>query len=255
MKIVLLGSGNVASILGQALAEAEHDIIQVWSRKSENAASLANRLAASFTDTFTEVLEADVYIIAVSDQAIPTVVSQLPVTKGLVVHTSGATPLEVFADRFSSCGVFYPYQTFSKDRPISFRNVPILLEAKDPSSMLVMEQIANSLSDRVSHCNSQQRSAVHLAAAFACNFTNHLYQIADDLLQKEGLHFDIIRPLIRETAMKVMEHQPVEVQTGPAARNDHPTIERHMALLAGSDDLSAVYSLLTKHILNNRKIT
>ncbi len=252
MKIVLLGSGNVASILGQALAEAKHDIVQVWSRKLNNAASLANRLAASFTDNFADLLEADVYIIAVSDEAIPAVISQLPPTNRLVVHTSGATPLEVFGDRFPSCGVFYPFQTFSRNRVISFQTIPVLLEAKNDRSMLLMEELANSLSDQVSHCNSQQRSAVHLAAAFACNFTNHLYHIADKLLQKEGLSFDIIRPLILETALKVMDHPPGEVQTGPAARNDQQTIDRHLSLLDGDKDLSDIYTRLTRRILENR---
>jgi len=253
MKIVLLGSGNVASILGLALAKAEHDVIQVWSRNIEHAASLANRLAASFTDSFAELAEADIYIVAVSDQAIPAVLSQLPPTQALVVHTSGATSLGVFGDRFALHGVFYPFQTFSKEREISFQNIPVLLEGNSESAMRQMEELARSISGQVSHCNSKQRSAIHLAAAFACNFTNHLYQIADELLTEEGLAFDIIRPLILETPMKVREHRRKDVQTGPAARNDQPTIHRHQALLAGSADLGELYALLSARILASGK--
>jgi len=251
MNIVILGSGNVATVLGSALSEAGYKIIQVWSRNVKHAEALASLLHSHFTDDLSLIdSSADLYLIAISDDAIKDLKSSLPSFKGIVVHTSGSTSIDILRDKFENFGVFYPFQTFSKDRKISFNEVPILLEASNLKAMEVLESVASSISNRVQECNSDQRKALHIAAVFACNFTNHLYTIAQKLLEEYQLDFDLLRPLIAETAQKVQEFKPEDVQTGPAVRKDMVTINSHLKQLESHPELLTVYSLLTKYIIS-----
>ena len=253
MDIVLIGSGNVATHLGTSLQAAGHRIVQVYSRTKEHAEALASLLQShgviSATNRMSDLnLQADLYIIAVSDRAIQSVITALPqALQGIVVHTSGSTPITVFEDCPHPHGVFYPVQTFSSAKSVDFRLVPLALEASSEQVYGMLEEVGQQLSDRVFACSSSQRLAIHIAAVFACNFTNYLYAIGEDVLQAEGLDFDLIRPLIQETAEKIQQHSPNRVQTGPAHRNDQVIVQRHINYLADRDQaqLKELYELIS----------
>lgn len=250
MKIVILGSGNVATLLGTSLSEAGYNIIQVWSRKLEHAKALAKQLHTEFTNDIDQVIDsADLYILSVADDAISSVISKMKPINGVIVHTSGSTSIEVFANRFLHYGVFYPFQTFSMGKDVDFKEIPVLIEGSEPESISTIKSIALSISDNVQECSSDQRKVLHIAAVFACNFTNYFYTISQNLLKDHGLDFDLIRPLILETALKVQEIMPSEAQTGPAARNDVNVINSHLQQLENEPQLSAVYRLLSDQII------
>lgn len=250
MDIVLLGSGNVATHMGSALVRAGHRIKQVYSRTEAHAQALAAVLGAATTADLTAIdPQADVYIIAVKDDALAAVAAQLPPTlRGTVAHTAGSVDVEVLAGHVVEYGVLYPLQTFSKAKSVDFSTVPIAVEASGEAALIRLEALAGSLSKRAFRCDSKQRLSLHVAAVFACNFTNHFYAIAADILSQQGLDFDLIRPLIFETAQKVMEHWPKDVQTGPAVRNDVRTMETHLKLLEADPALARLYRLISERI-------
>ncbi|MBK1438660.1 DUF2520 domain-containing protein [Parapedobacter sp. ISTM3] len=250
MNIVLLGSGNVATHLGRALVDAGHRIIQVYSPTQAHAMVLADAVNARAIDDLAVVEpNADVYVIAVKDDAIAQVAAQLPPSSnGIVVHTAGSVAMEVFAGHAERYGVVYPVQTFSKAKAVDFSAVPVAVEASDPATYTALARLGESLSTRVFPCDSGQRLSLHVAAVFACNFANHLYAIGAGILREHGLDFGLIRPLILETAEKVMKHEPEDVQTGPAVRNDIGTMQRHLALLDGQPDLAELYRKLSERI-------
>lgn len=260
MDIVLIGSGNVATQLGKALQNKGHRIRQVYSRKKAHAEELVATLAAAAEIKTTALLaelehDADLYFICVTDAGIPAVVAQLPADlQGIVVHTSGSTPMNVFGSPIARRGVFYPVQTFSKQKSIAFDSIPIALEASDPDTYRRLEMVARSISSNVFSCDSTQRQAIHVAAVFACNFTNHLYHLAETILQRHQLDLDIIRPLIRETAEKVMHTRPADAQTGPAVRGDLAIVEQHLQFLTDVlpdlPDARELYARISALILN-----
>jgi predicted short-subunit dehydrogenase-like oxidoreductase (DUF2520 family) len=251
MHIVLLGSGNVATHLGKALKLAGHTIVEVWSRTFENAQVLASVLQSKAVAGISEISQdADIYIISVKDDVIPDVANSIPVKDKLVIHTSGSVDINVLKDCSSRFGVFYPLQTFSKAQEIEFREIPIVLEGSSAEVAGALKQIALQLSSKVYFVNSQKRQVLHVAAVFANNFTNYLYALADNLLRKHELDFDLIRPLIKETAKKVQNNAPDSVQTGPARRNDKKIMDEHLELLKDNPDLYSIYQLLSQSIVN-----
>ena len=250
MDIVLVGSGNVATHLGGALVGAGHRVKQVYSRTAAHAVALADTLdAEAITDLAAIDTHADIYILAVKDDAIAAVAEQLPGTlQGVVVHTAGSVDIAVFDGYVAVHGVFYPLQTFSKAKLVDFATIPIAVEASDDTTLAVLETLAASISNRTFRCDSKQRLSLHVAAVFACNFTNHFYAIAARILEENRLDFDLIRPLILETAEKAMEHQPADVQTGPAVRHDVRTMAKHRELLKADPALSSLYELVSGRI-------
>jgi predicted short-subunit dehydrogenase-like oxidoreductase (DUF2520 family) len=247
MKIVLLGSGNVATHLGGAFKAANHEIIQVWSRTLDHARLLAESIEATFTDNLSEIsLDADIYVVSVSDDFIADVINAFPNSGKLLVHTSGSTGLEFFG----LSGVFYPLQTFSKTSPVDFSVIPIAIEGIDQETETLLFELAESISSKPLILNSEQRKALHVAAVFACNFSNHLYSIANKILENNGLDFELIRALINETALKVQSHLPAEVQTGPAVRHDQKILGRHLQFLKGNSTLADLYERLSQSIIN-----
>lgn len=250
MDIVLLGSGNVATHLGHALRGAQHRIVQVYSPTETHAKTLADQLAAEVvTDVSSVTADAAVYLIAIKDEAIEEVASRLPEgLPGIVAHTAGSVDQAILASYVARYGVIYPVQTFSKAKEVDFSSVPLAIEASDKRTYEELARLAGTLSTRVFACGSIQRLALHVAAVFACNFTNHLYAIGADILKAQGLDFELIRPLILETAEKAMKHQPKDVQTGPAIRNDQRTIQKHLAFLATNTDREALYALVSRLI-------
>lgn len=256
MNIVLLGSGNVATHLGRAFKMAGQTIVQVWSRNPEHATELADTLAAEAISDMEDVSRsADLYIISVKDDAIRTVATSLKLDNKLIVHTSGSVGLDVLDGISSRVGVFYPLQTFSKSKAVDFRQVPIAIEAREADDVAVIRSVADRLSEKVIELNSQQRKTLHVAAVFACNFTNHLYAISKDLLDKQELDFELIRPLINETADKIKLNDPQDVQTGPAVRGDQQTIETHLSMLDDQPELREIYEKLSQSIVNLHKRT
>ncbi|RYY35673.1 MAG: DUF2520 domain-containing protein, partial [Sphingobacteriaceae bacterium] len=226
MRITLIGSGNVATHLGAAFKNAGHKIIQVYSPTMQNAALLAYHIGADAIDNLSDINpDTGMFVIAIKDDAIPGIAKELAIHQKLIVHTSGATSLSSLELFTTQAGVFYPLQTFSKTREVNFLNVPLCIEGADYEITQTLTQLAQTISNKVHRVNSAQRKILHLAAVFACNFPNYLYHVSQQLLEQNKLDFDIIRPLIDETAQKVQQHFPAEVQTGPAIRNDEKTMQ------------------------------
>nr|WP_199001532.1 Rossmann-like and DUF2520 domain-containing protein [Flavobacterium sp. ASV13] len=248
IRITLIGSGNVAQHLIKAFAKSELvEIVQVYARKKETLASLVD--FDKIINDFEDLKEADIYIIAVSDKAISEVAKKLPFQNRVVVHTSGAASLDVL-DSKNRKGVFYPLQTFSKNKEIDFSTIPMCLEAENTFDFRVLESLAKSISNAVYPINSNQRKALHVAAVFVNNFTNHLYQIGQEICQEHQVPFDVLKPLIQETSEKIKTLNPVDAQTGPAKRHDTTTIEAHLDYLTNENQKN-IYKILTQSIQNN----
>lgn len=253
--IVVLGAGNMATRLSLALVESGYTILQVFSRTMQSARLLATRLGrdVAYTDSISEVCtHARFYLFSISDDALPDLVSQLPENDALWLHTAGSMPMEIFAGKTRHYGVLYPMQTVSKERETDWSEVPVFIEASTSTDLSLIENLARSISRNVQHCNSSQRRALHLAAVFACNFTNHMYAIAEKLLQEEGLDFDVMKFLIRETERKAEVMSPREAQTGPATRCDKNVMNKHLELLAASPE-EELYALISKNIERYKK--
>jgi len=250
IKVVLIGSGNVAQHLIKAFAKsATIDVIQVFSRQKEALIPLLD--SNKITDNFNDLAEADLYIIAVSDDAIATVSSQLPFENRLVVHTSGSVSLDAL-DKKNRKGSFYPLQTFSKKADVDFSQIPIFLESENETDFELLEKVAQSISNKIYKINSEQRKALHVSAVFVNNFVNHLYQIGNEICIENKVPFEVLKPLILETANKVMTLSPKEAQTGPAIRDDKQTIASHLDFLLDENQKN-IYKTLTQSIQNNGK--
>lgn len=249
--IVLIGAGNMATVLGKALLQAGLQISQVFNRTLSSAEALAKELSCPYTDQLDQLYrEADLYLLCVSDQAIEHLSSQLSfLDKKLIAHTSGATPGSIFEGYFRRYGVFYPLQSLSKTQPIELSNVPLCVDARDETDLARLESLAQQLSQGVYRIDDQQRSLLHVAAVFANNFSNHLYDLMDQWLSDEEIPFDLLRPLILGGAQKVQSLSPLEAQTGPAIRADLNTIKRHLEILKERrPELVELYKILTDSI-------
>lgn len=253
MNIAIVGAGNVATHLAKALKNASVAITTIWSFHFENAQALANEVNAQAVRNLHKLVDGDndLIIVAVKDDAISEVAAQLEDFTGIVAHTSGAVDLSVL-EQFENHGVFYPLQTFSKHKAVDFNAVPLCLEANNEATLNTLKEIANLLSEKSYEVDSKQREALHVAAVFACNFPNYLYRIAEELLAKQQLSFEMIRPLINETASKVQTALPAAVQTGPAVRGDQHTLTKHMDLLKQNPSWRAIYSLLSDNIMRSK---
>jgi predicted short-subunit dehydrogenase-like oxidoreductase (DUF2520 family) len=249
-RITIIGSGNVAQHLIKAFTNSELiEIVQVFSRKKEALSSIIDY--DKIVNDFEELVEADLYIIAVSDKAISEVSSNLPFQNRIVVHTSGAASLAVL-DPKNRKGVFYPLQTFSKKKEIDFSTIPMCLEAENTFDFRILETVAKSISNAVYPINSDQRKALHVAAVFVNNFSNHLYQIGHEICNEHQVPFEVLKPLIQETAEKIKTLDPIDAQTGPAKRKDSNTIEAHLEYLTNENQKN-IYKILTQSIQNNGK--
>jgi len=247
IKIVLIGTGNIASHLYKAFENSNDvTIIQVFGRNKKALKSFSEKTATS--NSLSKIKEADVYIIAISDDAITSFTETLPFKNRLVVHTSGTVAMNVLSDK-NRKGVFYPLQTFTKNRAVDFSKIPICIESKDVSDLKFLKKLGDSISEKVEEINSEERKKVHVSAVIVNNFVNHLYFIGSNLLEKNNLSFDLLKPLIFETALKMESHQPKDAQTGPAKRNDLKTIENHLNQLEESP-YKDLYIQLTKSIID-----
>ena len=249
MEIVLIGSGSVATHLGLALKSKGVIIKQVFSRNPANAENLARKLETTFIDDISDLyMDADIYIYALKDSALKTILRKMNIPRGIHVHTAGSVPMYDLEGFTALFGVFYPLQTFSIKKEIDFSKVPMCIEASNAETQMVLVDLAKLLTDKIYIINSEQRKQLHLAAVFACNFTNYMYDIAAQILEKSDVKFEIIEPLIAETADKIKSLNPYDAQTGPAVRFDENTIDRHLHMLKKNPDIKKVYDLLSKSI-------
>lgn len=245
ISVVIIGAGNVATHLYKAFSKSENVSVKQWYNRSlKNLQPFKNEV--DITDNLNQLKDADVYIISVSDDAISNLSSLLPIENKIVVHTSGSVNVHDL-DRKHKRGVFYPLQTFSKTAQLDFANVPICIETLDKPDYHILKELALSIGSPVKKVNSNQRQVLHLAAVYVNNFTNQLYRIGHEITESEGAEFDLLKPLILETAKKVQDLSPYMAQTGPAKRNDKKTIGKHLKLLQ-NDEHKAVYNLLTESI-------
>ncbi|MBN3034123.1 MAG: DUF2520 domain-containing protein [Bacteroidales bacterium] len=247
--IVLIGAGNVATRMGIALCQAGHHIIHVHSRSHESSSLLAKRLDCGHGTNISEIPEnADLYLVAVADQALNKGFPGLKLNQRLVVHTSGSQPMDILEHYSSVHGVIYPLQTLSRERDIDFRRVPLCIEANTPENLERIKEWARTVSGIIYHVDSRQRAILHLAAVFACNFPNQLFHVAERILERYQLPFEMLRPLIGETAAKVQAMTPFQAQTGPALRQDLQVMEKHIELLRGDAMLQEIYRILSEMI-------
>lgn len=247
ISISIIGAGNVATHLYNIFSKTKTvSIIQWYSRDISKISSFQNKV--SITDQLDQLKEADLYVIAVSDDAISDLSEALPFENRLVAHTSGSVSIYEL-DKKNRRGVFYPLQTFSKEADIDFKNVPICIETIGKKDYPLLQSLAEAIGSEYYKVNSNQRKALHLAAVFVNNFTNQMYRIAHEITESEGVEFDVLKPLILETAKKVQNLSPYMAQTGPAKRNDKKTIKRHLNQLE-NEEHKAIYMLLTESIKN-----
>ena len=249
-KIILIGAGNVAHHLAGALLKAGENLCQIYSRTLDSARQLGMRTGISYTAEVNEVYpDGNIYIFCVSDDILPSIIKTIRIPyDALILHTSGSQPMDVFKSYSKHYGVIYPIQTFSKKRELDFKEIPLCVEGNTVPVKERIKKLAEKLSDKIYEIDSAQRKELHLAAVFASNFPNYLYQVAGKLLENQGLSFAMLRPLIFETAHKVMLLNPEEAQTGPAKRGDESIMNMHKNMLKNDKDLLKIYTILSEGI-------
>ncbi|MFN2438094.1 MAG: Rossmann-like and DUF2520 domain-containing protein [Chitinophagaceae bacterium] len=248
MEIIIIGTGNTATVLGRKLKAAGHTILQVYGRNAAAASELAYELESESTNYWSVVSrDAEIYILAVSDIAIEEIVKELRLPEKTIVHTAASVSKNILKNSTSHFGVFYPLQSLKKENRYS-PEIPIIIDASDEQTLHVIENLANTISTIVAEADDEERLKLHLAAVFCNNFVNHIYALMEDYCRKENLDFSLLIPLIQETTLRLTTISPSSVQTGPAARADKLTIDRHLALLASYQHLKEIYELLTKSI-------
>lgn len=254
-KIAILGTGNVAWHLAPALEEAGHTLTEVYGRDLEKAASITARLytAEPKDDLDFSESEAEIFILAVNDQAISTLADEVILPEGsILVHTSGSVPLDVLGYSSASyTGIFYPLQTFSKDRALDFVDVPFLLESDDQTTLQKLKKLAKSLSPQTYVVKSKDRKALHVAAVFASNFTNHMLRLSEEIMARQGLDYEMLKPLIIETISKSLEIGAKRAQTGPAIRSDFNTLDTHYQFLNYNEQVAEIYRLISQDIIDS----
>lgn len=253
MKVVVIGSGNVAESLAQAIAEAEGlELMQIFARNEERGRKVAELAHTEWSNS--EIAEADLYLISVSDNAVEGCAKSLHIPQNAVIaHTAGCCPIDALAPH-THRAVFYPFQTFSVGRKVDFTKGYIFVEGATEHALHTVEEAAHALTAKVLSADTARRAVIHLSGVFACNFANAMYANAAEVLAKEGLPFDIVAPVIEETAKKVVESQdPAQSQTGPARRGDTQTLDRHRKMLAEVPEKREIYDKISEDIWHRTK--
>jgi predicted short-subunit dehydrogenase-like oxidoreductase (DUF2520 family) len=252
MKIVLIGAGNVSTHLGPLFKKKGHRIIQVYSHSKKSGHILAKKLGSDFTTNPLSITQdGEIFIVALRDEAIASFLRSLPFEPKLIIHTSGSIDINVFPERMKNCGVLYPVQTFSKSHKNLPEAIPFCIEGSNERSLGKIKSLARSISKSVHVVDSLTRGYIHLSAVFVNNFSNYMFTIAAEILKEKKISFEILRPLIMETALKVQSGEPSKMQTGPARRGDAIIIEKHLKLLNSHPDLKKIYSVLSENIEKN----
>lgn len=248
-QIVILGSGNVATRLSMALQLAGLKILQIFGRNVQHAKILADQLGTKYTSDLQEIIpSADLYLLCINDDALLEVIQNFPFNNEFLVHTSGTIPMDIFQGFKNNYGVFYPLQTFSKNKEIAFEEIPICIEANSKKAESKLVKLAEKISNNIHLINSEQRKTLHVAAVFASNFTNYFYSVSKVILESNQLSFDLLKPLIIETVEKALSQNPDETQTGPARRGDKKIISAHLEYLNSQPEFKEMYELISKHI-------
>ena len=252
--ITFIGSGNVVTILSYELKQKGYNIVEIWSNTEKSAKTLANKLSCDYTTKLDNLKICDLFIVSVKDEFVHEVIKSIPKLKIPIVHTSGSVGIDIFSNK-KNFGVFYPLQTFTKDVNIDFNNLPIFIEANNKILEKKLVKIAKSISSNIHLIDSIQRSKIHIAAVISCNFSNHMLSIAEHLMSKNNLNFNLLKPLIEQTFKKALIKSPKKVQTGPAIRNDYQTIEKHIDYLSDEENISEIYKMISNNImfLNNNE--
>ena len=256
MTVTIIGTGKVAFHLGKRFVEKGIHVQQIVGRNAEKAAWLASILNTNFETDFSKIkMDSDVYIVAVSDTAIPSVAESLSqvLDNQLVVHTSGSIPSNVLQPYFKNYGAFYPLQTFSLESQPDFDNIPIFINATLLQYLSILKDLGEKISNKIYELEDEKRIVLHIAAVFVNNFTNQLFKMAYDILEKENLSFDVLKPLIQETVNKIHHYSPSDMQTGPAKRGDLITIEKHLDYLNKNTppQYFELYKMFTDLVMQN----
>ncbi|MFP4664090.1 MAG: Rossmann-like and DUF2520 domain-containing protein [Bacteroidales bacterium] len=249
-KISFTGSGNVGTNLARTLFQHGYKIESIISRHIENARQLAAQVNACPGTSLNDLdNNSDILLFAVSDDVLPEILEGFDFGDKVLIHTAGSLSLDTFQGHSKNYGVLYPLQTFSKHRVADFMNLPVFIEANNNYALSCIRQIAEKISRHVYVVNSEERLRLHTAAVFACNFVNHMYSIAEEIVSESGMGIEIFEPLIRETADKALRlGDPAKSQTGPALRNDKSTMDKHLTLLKDNKDLYDLYKILSNRI-------
>jgi predicted short-subunit dehydrogenase-like oxidoreductase (DUF2520 family) len=249
MKVIIIGSGNVATVLGRKIVEAGHEIIQVAGRNLQKVIALSSSLKAGYTTNFLEIsMLADIYIISVSDVAISEVAALLKLNNKLVVHTAAAVSKDVLAESSENYGVLYPLQTLRKEIT-TIPVIPILVDANNEQTKKRLIAFVSGWADNVSVATDEERLKLHLAAVFVNNFTNHLFAVAEEFCNNNKLNYKLLEPIIEETILRIEEYPASMVQTGPAIRKDFRTMEKHQRMLENNLPALQVYNVLSNSII------
>ncbi len=248
MKIVIIGSGNVATVLGRKIMEAGHEILQVISRNATRAKILGGKLGSPTTGNCSNIFpNGDLYVVAISDRALYDLYEVLQLKHALVVHTAGSVSMNVLAKVSTNYGILYPLQSLLMEM-VYIPEFPLLVDGNTAESLTLIHDFAETISDKVYHANDEQRLRLHLAAVISNNFTNHLFTLTDEFCRKENVDFTLLLPLIKETVNRLQYNSPEKFQTGPAVRDDLETIRSHIELLQNHDELKKLYEAMTESI-------
>jgi predicted short-subunit dehydrogenase-like oxidoreductase (DUF2520 family) len=254
--VALIGAGNLAVNLARALRRGGFRILQVYSRTEQAARTLAESVGAGYTVALEEVTpHADIYVVALTDSALSGLIPAIVAGReqALFVHTAGSIPMKIWEGHADRHGVLYPMQTFSKQREVEFREIPIFIESNSDEDERLLHDVASRLSGQVYGATSEQRRSLHLAAVFACNFTNAMYRLAAEVLEQYDLPFSAMLPLIDETAAKVHRLSPRQAQTGPAARGDEAVMAAHLEMLRSHPEWEEIYRLMSRRIADTKR--
>lgn len=253
-RIAIIGAGNVAWHLAKEFENAGHYVTDIYSRRLSSARELANRLYDTKVTNSLDLTssKSEIFILAVQDDSLHEVVDQLKIPSyGVIAHTSGTQPLDVLTEYYENSGVFYPLQTFTKGVSTELEEVPICIEASNSSTEGILMHLGESISREVYSLHSEDRKILHLAAVFACNFSNHMYTIAQDILEHHGIEFSMLHSLIAETVNKALSVGPIDAQTGPAQRGDKEIVKSHLKRLKEFPDYRKIYKVISDHIGDN----
>ncbi len=251
MRVVIIGTGNVASVIGRRAKNAGHAVIQFAGRNADAAKTLADELGCAATGNFADIDKTgDMFIIAITDSALDSLKEKLNVGDKFIVHTAGSVSKDILKDTSSNYGVLYPLQSLKKENKDDSVAIPFLIDGNNDHSIYHIGEFAKSLSTQVSFANDDHRLKLHAAAVIASNFSNHLYCLAKEFCDKENMDFKMLVPLIEETAARLQYFDPCDMQTGPAARKDVVTLDKHLRLLTNYPKLRTLYLRMTDSIMN-----
>lgn len=252
MKVVIIGAGNVGSVLARLIKNAGHEIIQVVSRDIAHAALLADELGTQYTDLKGTISkDGGLYLVSIKDAALSEIHLCCNVGNNLIVHTAGSVSKDVLEKASANYGVLYPLQSLRKENRHLCQDIPILVDGNTEDNIKLIETFAHTISSSVNRATDEQRIKLHVAAVIVSNFTNHLYELAADYCGKVGVNFKLLQPLIEETALRLRDHAPTDMQTGPAVRKDITTLDKHLREITTYPKLRNIYLKITDSIMNN----